>query len=68
MELRERALETVLAEKGCVDPAAHDAPVDAYQTKVGARDGAKVVARAWTDPACPRRVPKPQPRRRPWNG
>ncbi|MBU6483999.1 MAG: nitrile hydratase subunit alpha [Betaproteobacteria bacterium] len=51
MDLRVRALETVLAEKGYVDPAALDALVDTYQTKVGPRNGAKVVARAWTDPA-----------------
>ncbi|MHB8493003.1 MAG: nitrile hydratase subunit alpha [Casimicrobiaceae bacterium] len=51
MDLRVRALETVLAEKGYVDPAALDALIDTYQTKVGPRNGAKVVARAWTDPA-----------------
>ncbi len=51
MELRVRALETVLAEKGYVDPAALDALIDTYQAKVGPRNGAKVVARAWTDPA-----------------
>ena len=51
MDLRVRALESVLAEKGYVDPAALDALVDTYQTKVGPRNGAKVVARAWTDPA-----------------
>ena len=51
MDLRVRALETVLAEKGYVDPAALDALIDTYQTKVGPRNGAKVAARAWTDPA-----------------
>jgi nitrile hydratase len=51
MELRVRALETVLAAKGIVDPAALDALIDTYQTKIGPRNGARVVARAWTDPA-----------------
>ena len=51
MELRVRALETVLTEKGYVDPAALDALIDTYQTKVGPRNGARVVARAWVDPA-----------------
>jgi nitrile hydratase len=51
MELRVRALETVLGEKGYVDPAALDVLIDTYQTKVGPRNGARVVARAWADPA-----------------
>ena len=51
MELRVRALETVLGEKGYVDPAALDALIDTYQTRVGPRNGARVVARAWADPA-----------------
>jgi nitrile hydratase len=51
MDLRVRALETVLAEKGYIDPAALDVLIDKYQTKVGPRNGARVVARAWTDPA-----------------
>jgi nitrile hydratase subunit alpha len=51
MELRVRALETVLGEKGYIDPAALDVLIDTYQTKVGPRNGARVVARAWTDPA-----------------
>ena len=51
MDLRVRALETVLAAKGIVDPAALDALIDTYQTKIGPRNGARVVARAWTDPA-----------------
>jgi len=51
MDLRVRALESVLAEKGYIDPAALDAIVDAYQTKIGPRNGARVVARAWVDPA-----------------
>ena len=46
-----RALETVLTQKGYVDPAALDELIDAYQTRVGPRNGARVVARAWTDPA-----------------
>jgi len=51
MELRVRALETVLAEKGYVDPAALDALIDTYQARIGPRNGAKVVARAWADPS-----------------
>ncbi|MFO1147067.1 MAG: nitrile hydratase subunit alpha [Alsobacter sp.] len=49
--LRVRALESVLSEKGLVDPAAIDAIVETYETKVGPRNGARVVARAWNDPA-----------------
>jgi nitrile hydratase subunit alpha len=48
---RVRALETILTEKGLIDPAAIDVIVETYETKVGPRNGAKVVARAWTDPA-----------------
>lgn len=51
MELRVRALETVLAEKGYIDPAALDVLIDTYQTKIGPRNGARVVARAWVDTA-----------------
>jgi nitrile hydratase len=51
MDVRVSALETVLAQKGYIDPAALDALIDAYQTKIGPRNGARVVARAWTDPA-----------------
>src|SRR5271156_1499242 len=51
MQLRVRALETVLAEKGYVDPAALDAMIEAYETKIGPHIGAQVVAKAWTDPA-----------------
>ena len=51
MQLRVRALETVLTEKGYVDPAALDAIIDAYETKVGPHIGARVVAKAWTDPS-----------------
>ena len=50
-ELRVRALQSLLAEKGYIDPAALDAIVDTYQTRVGPRNGARVVARAWSDPA-----------------
>ena len=51
MDLRVRALETVLTQKGYIDPAALDALIDTYQTRVGPRNGARVVARAWHDPA-----------------
>ena len=49
--LRVKALETLLVEKGLVDPAALDAMVDVYENKIGPRNGARVVAKAWTDPA-----------------
>jgi nitrile hydratase subunit alpha len=49
MELRVRALETVLADKGYIDPAALDVLIDTYQTRIGPRNGARVVARAWVD-------------------
>lgn len=49
--LRVKALETVLIEKGLVDPATLDALIDVYENKVGPRNGARVVARAWSDPA-----------------
>jgi len=49
-QLRVRALETILTEKGYVDPAALDAIVEAYETKIGPHNGARVVAKAWTDP------------------
>lgn len=51
IDLRVRALESLMIEKGYVDPAALDAIVDAYETKIGPRNGAAVVARAWVDPA-----------------
>jgi nitrile hydratase len=51
MDLRVRALETVLAQKGYIDPAALDVLIDAYQTRIGPRNGARVVARAWVDAA-----------------
>ena len=50
MQARVRSLETVLTEKGYVDPAALDAIVEAYETRIGPHSGAKIVARAWTDP------------------
>ena len=49
--LRVKALESLLVEKGLVDPAALDALIDTYEHKVGPRNGARVVARAWVDPA-----------------
>jgi nitrile hydratase len=48
---RVRALETLLTEKGYIDPAALDAIVETYETKIGPRNGARVVARAWADAA-----------------
>src|SRR6478752_2465807 len=50
MTLRVKALESLLVEKGIVDPAALDAIIDTYEHKVGPRNGAHVVARAWSDP------------------
>jgi nitrile hydratase len=47
---RVRALETILVEKGYVDPAALDALIETYETKVGPHNGARVVAKAWADP------------------
>ena len=51
MALRVKALESLLVDKGLVDPTALDAIIDTYEHKVGPRNGARVVARAWTDPA-----------------
>jgi nitrile hydratase len=50
-QLRVRALETVLTEKGYIEPAAIDAIIEAYETKIGPRNGAVVIAKAWVDPA-----------------
>lgn len=50
MTARVRALETLLVAKGLIDPAAVDAIVQTYETEIGPRNGARVVARAWTDP------------------
>jgi nitrile hydratase subunit alpha len=51
MQLRVRALETVLAGKGYIEPAALDLMIEAYETKVGPHNGARVIAKAWNDPA-----------------
>jgi hypothetical protein len=50
MQLRVRALETILLEKGYIEPAALDALIETYETRIGPRNGARVVARAWVDP------------------
>ena len=55
-ELRVRALETILTEKGYVEPAALDAIVEAFETRIGPHNGAKVVAKAWADPDFKRRL------------
>ncbi|MDT5363548.1 MAG: nitrile hydratase subunit alpha [Mycobacterium sp.] len=49
VELRVRALESILTEKGYIDPAAVDAVVEAYETRIGPRNGAQIVAKAWAD-------------------
>src|SRR6516225_224353 len=49
MDLRVRALESVLVGKGYVDPGALDELIDTYETRIGPRNGARVVARAWVD-------------------
>jgi nitrile hydratase len=54
--LRVQALESLLVEKGLVDPAALDLLIDAYETKIGPRNGARVVARAWSDGAFKNRL------------
>ena len=51
LALRLQALESLLVEKGLVDPAAIDTLIDTYENKIGPRNGARVVARAWSDPA-----------------
>ena len=56
LALRVKAIESLLVEKGLVDRAALDAIVDAYETKIGPRNGARVVARAWVDPAYKKRL------------
>jgi nitrile hydratase len=56
MQLRVRALESILTEKGYVDPKALDFIVDAYETKIGPHIGAGVVAKAWADPDFKRRL------------
>ena len=54
--LRVKSLESLLVEKGLIDPAALDVLVDAYEHKIGPRNGAQVVARAWVDPAFKKRL------------
>ncbi len=54
--LRVKALESLLVEKGMVDPATLDAIIQTYETKVGPRNGARVIARAWVDPAFRKRL------------
>jgi nitrile hydratase len=56
LELRVKALESLLVDKGLVEPAALDLLVDAYETKIGPRNGARVVARAWSDAAFKKRL------------
>jgi nitrile hydratase len=56
LALRVKALESLLVEKGLVDPAALDALIDTMEHKVGPRNGARVVARAWVDPAYKKRL------------
>ncbi len=55
-EVRVKALESLLVEKGLIDPKALDELVDTYETKVGPHNGAQVVARAWTDPDYKKRL------------
>ena len=54
--LRVKALESILVEKGMVDPATIDAIIETYESKVGPRNGARVVARAWIDAAFRKRL------------
>jgi nitrile hydratase len=54
--LRVKALESLLVEKGLVDPRALDALIDSYEHKIGPRNGARMVARAWVDPAYKERL------------
>jgi nitrile hydratase len=56
VSLRVKALESLLVEKGIVDRTALDTIVDTYETKIGPRNGARVVARAWVDPAYKKRL------------
>jgi nitrile hydratase subunit alpha len=58
LDLRVRALRTVLEQKGYIDSAALDVLIDTYETKIGPRNGARVVARAWVDPAFRERLLK----------
>ncbi len=63
MQVRVRALETILTEKGYVDPAALDRIVEAFETRIGPHIGARIVARAWADPEFKRRLSPTRPRR-----
>src|SRR5271155_3218436 len=54
--LRVKSLESLLVEKGLVDPAALDVLIDSYEHRIGPRNGARVVARAWTDSAYRQRL------------
>jgi nitrile hydratase subunit alpha len=56
IELRVRALETLLTDKGYIDPPALDELIETYETKIGPKNGAQVVARAWSDPAYRQRL------------
>ena len=56
IEARVKALESLMVEKGYVDPAALDVIIETYETKVGPRNGARVVAKAWSDPAYAKRL------------
>lgn len=56
MQVRVRTLETILSEKGYVDPAALDAITEAYETRIGPHNGARVVARAWVEPEFKQRL------------
>ena len=58
MQVRVRALESILTEKGYIDPAALDLIIEAYETRIGPHNGAQVVAKAWTDPAFKARLLK----------
>lgn len=56
VSLRVKALESLLVEKGVIDPKAVDLIIDTYESKVGPHNGARVVAKAWTDPAYKKRL------------
>ena len=56
MQLRVRALESILTEKSYVDPKALDLIIEAYETKIGPHNGARVIAKAWTDPEFKQRL------------
>lgn len=56
IELRVKALESLLTEKGLIDPSALDELVDTYENRIGPRNGAQVVAKAWTDPEYKKRL------------